>query len=34
MTYFGQLKGMSRQNAQQFSLGYLRRVGLNDYAPH
>ena len=32
MTYFGQLKGMSRQNAQQFSLDYLRRVGLNDYA--
>lgn len=32
MTYFGQLKGMSRQNAQQFSLDYLHRVGLNDYA--
>lgn len=32
MTYFGQLKGMSRDNARNESLKYLRRVGLDDKA--
>lgn len=32
MTYFGQLKGMSRNEARQFSLQYLDRVGLADKA--
>lgn len=32
MIYFGQLKGMSRQDAKSFSLDYLRRVGLADKA--
>lgn len=30
MVYFGQLKGMVRQDAQQFSLDYLKRVDLAD----
>jgi ABC-2 type transport system ATP-binding protein len=32
MTYFGQLKGMSRNDAHDFSLDYLKRVGLEDKA--
>lgn len=32
MVYFGQLKGMVRQDAQQFSLDYLERVDLADKA--
>lgn len=32
MTYFGELKGMSRSAARDFSLDYLQRVGLADKA--
>lgn len=32
MTYFGQLKGMSKAEARQFSLDFLRQVSLADYA--
>lgn len=32
MTYFGELKGMSRENARQESLAYLERVDLADKA--
>lgn len=32
MTYFGELKGMSRSDAHDFSLEYLERVGLADKA--
>lgn len=32
MTYFGELKGMSRPQAKEFSLNYLERVGLADKA--
>lgn len=32
MTYFGELKGMDRARARQFSLKYLDRVGLADKA--
>ncbi len=32
MTYFGQLKGMSRDTAKEQSLKYLRRVGLEEKA--
>lgn len=32
MTYFGELKGLSRDEAQQFSLEYLKRVDLSDKA--
>ena len=32
MTYFGELKGMSRDKARRFSLDYLKRVGLEDKA--
>jgi ABC-2 type transport system ATP-binding protein len=32
MTYFGELKGMSRADARTFSLEYLKRVGLEDKA--
>ena len=32
MTYFGELKGLSRDEAQQFSLDYLKRVDLDDKA--
>lgn len=32
MTYFGQLKGMSRHDARETSLGYLKRVELLDKA--
>lgn len=32
MTYFGQLKGMSKSNAREWSLQYLDRVGLTDKA--
>lgn len=32
MTYFGELKGMSRADAREFSLQYLERVGLADKA--
>jgi ABC-2 type transport system ATP-binding protein len=32
MTYFGQLKGLSRKNATVWSLNYLERVGLGDKA--
>jgi ABC-2 type transport system ATP-binding protein len=32
MTYFGRLKGMSKQTAEQWSLDYLERVGLSDKA--
>jgi ABC-2 type transport system ATP-binding protein len=32
MTYFGELKGMSRTDARNFSLEYLERVGLADKA--
>lgn len=32
MVYFGQLKGMSRTDARQWSLNYLDRVGLGDKA--
>jgi ABC-2 type transport system ATP-binding protein len=32
MTYFGQLKGMSKLNAETWSRGYLERVGLSEYA--
>lgn len=32
MTYFGQLKGLTRQVAQDVSIGYLERVGLGDKA--
>lgn len=32
MTYFGQLKGMSRADAKEASLAYLRRVKLDDKA--
>jgi len=31
MVYFGQLKGMSRNDARNFSLEFLRKVGLNGY---
>lgn len=30
MIYFGELKGMNRQAAKEFSLAYLKRVGLDD----
>lgn len=32
MTYFGELKGMKRSDAQDFSISYLRRVDLADKA--
>lgn len=32
MVYFGQLKGMERQEAREWSLSYLERVGLGDKA--
>lgn len=32
MTYFGELKGMSREDAKEFSLAYLEQVGLADKA--
>lgn len=32
MTYFGELKGMTREKARAFSLKYLERVGLADKA--
>lgn len=32
MVYFGELKGMSRAKAHDFSLKYLKRVGLSDKA--
>ena len=32
MVYFGQLKGMSKTAAKEFSLNYLRQVGLNEYS--
>ena len=32
MTYFGQLKGLSKQQARQFSLDYLEQVGITDQA--
>lgn len=32
MVYFGELKGMSRQAAKEFSLAYLKQVGLADKA--
>lgn len=32
MTYFGELKGMERSKARDFSLNYLDRVGLKDKA--
>lgn len=32
MVYFGELKGMSRDDAKQFSLEYLKRVKLDDKA--
>ena len=32
MTYFGELKGISRTNARKFSLDYLEKVGLSDKA--
>jgi ABC-2 type transport system ATP-binding protein len=32
MTYFGELKGMKRSDAREFSLQYLARVGLADKA--
>lgn len=32
MVYFGELKGMSRRAARDFSLNYLQRVGLSDKA--
>ena len=32
MTYFGELKGMARSDARDFSLQYLERVGLADKA--
>ena len=32
MTYFGELKGMSRPEAHDFSMGFLERVGLADKA--
>lgn len=32
MTYFGQLKGLSKQNARDWSLGYLEKVSLGDKA--
>lgn len=32
MTYFGELKGMNRDAARDFSLQYLERVGLSDKA--
>ncbi len=32
MTYFGELKGMSRPDARAFALSYLERVGLSDKA--
>lgn len=32
MTYFGQLKGMTRTAAALWSMGFLRRVGLEDHA--
>lgn len=32
MTYFGELKGMNREDAKAFSLDYLKRVGLADKA--
>ncbi len=32
MTYFGELKGMGRAEAREFSLSYLERVGLADKA--
>ncbi|HEV7951838.1 MAG TPA: ATP-binding cassette domain-containing protein [Candidatus Saccharimonadales bacterium] len=32
MTYFGQLKGMTRHDAEKWSIAYLERVGLADKA--
>lgn len=32
MTYFGELKGMTRSDAHDFSMKYLKRVGLEDKA--
>lgn len=32
MTYFGQLKGMTKQAARQFSIDYLSQVSLTDHA--
>lgn len=32
MVYFGQLKGMSKAAAKEFSLNYLRQVGLDEYS--
>ena len=32
MTYFGQLKGMTKKAASKWSMGYLKRVGLEDKA--
>lgn len=32
MVYFGQLKGMSKTAAKEFSLNYLRQVGLDEYS--
>jgi ABC-2 type transport system ATP-binding protein len=32
MVYFGQLKGMTREAARDFSLKYLKKVDLGDYA--
>jgi ABC-2 type transport system ATP-binding protein len=32
MRYFGQLKGLTRQAAQRWSLGFLQRVQLEEYA--
>jgi len=32
MTYFGELKGMTREDAQRFSIDYLKRVELTDKA--
>lgn len=32
MIYFGELKGMSREDARSFSLAFLKRVGLSDKA--
>lgn len=32
MVYFGQLKGMSKTAAKEFSLDYLRQVGLDEYS--
>ena len=34
MLYFGQLKGLSRQEAHDWTMAYLERVDLSDYAKH